>query len=62
MFSMLKSSMIPGHFESGDEDSKSLELNKVKNHTNVFHVYSSVDDLKCAGIFKGGLDIGVDPT
>jgi hypothetical protein len=54
--------MIPGHFESGDEDSKSLELNKVKNHTNVFHVYSSVDDLKCAGIFKGGLDIGVDPT
>jgi hypothetical protein len=28
----------------------------------VFHIYSSPEDFKNAGIFNGGLDIGVDPT
>jgi len=60
---MLKSSLMPQHFESGDsEDNKSQEPSKMKNHSNVFHVYSSNEDFKHAGIFKGGLDIGVDPT
>lgn len=61
---MLKSPMMShGHYERSDsEEMKQLEPSRLKNHGNVFNVYSSNEDFKHAGIFKGGLDIGVDPT
>jgi hypothetical protein len=64
LFSMLKSSAIgKGSYDRSDsEEIKSLDPSKSKNHSNVFHVYSSPQDFDHAGIFKGGLDIGVDPT
>lgn len=62
LFSMLKSPMS-GHYERSDsEEMKSLDPSRARNHSNVFCVYSSPDDFKHAGIFRGGLDIGVDPT
>jgi hypothetical protein len=30
--------------------------------SNVFQIYSSPESFESAGIFNGGLDIGVDPT
>jgi hypothetical protein len=55
--------MSHGHYERSDsEEMKSLDPSRLKNHGNVFNVYSSPEDFKHAGIFKGGLDIGVDPN
>lgn len=64
LFTMLKSPLMSKglHDRSDSEEMKSLDLSKSKNHSNVFHVYSSPQDFEHAGIFKGGLDIGVDPT
>lgn len=57
--------MLKGHpsFEGADlEDKKISEMGKDRDNSNVFHIYSSPEDFKNAGIFNGGLDIGVDPT
>lgn len=54
---------MSGHYDRSDsEEMKSLDLSRARNHSSVFQVYSSPEDFKHAGIFKGGLDIGVDPT
>ena len=62
---MLSANSMPqARFES--EDCEELKLNSEhstsKNHGNVFQVYRGADDFKHAGIFKGGLDVGVDPN
>lgn len=51
-------------FENEETEEKKLltEKSKTRDNSNVFHIYRSPEDFKNAGIFNGGLDIGVDPT
>lgn len=61
---MLKSTLAQSAFDNADLEDKKIQVDGVKggDNNNVFHIYSSPEDFKNAGIFNGGLDIGVDPT
>lgn len=61
---MLKSTLGQSGFDNGDLEDKKIQADggKGRDNSNVFHIYSSPEDFKNAGIFNGGLDIGVDPT
>lgn len=58
------SAMAQARFESdeGEEAKTQSERSSAKNNGNVFQAYRCADDFKQAGIFKGGLDVGIDPN